>query len=127
MAEYNEEKAKKELENLFNELFVADLNKLIQENKTKSEELYKSYKKQLQEVIDDYLVEKVKTTINEIKESNDEALSGVIASSKTLLDSYKNNFTDFDQTIRKMKVSLNLVLLISIISLVISVVSMVSG
>lgn len=127
MAEYNEEKAKKELENLFNELFVADLNKLIQENKTKSEELYKSYKIQLQEVIDDYLVKKVKTTINEIKESNDEALSGVIASSKTLLDSYKNNFTDFDQTIRKMKVSLNLVLLISIISLVISVASMVSG
>lgn len=127
MAEYNEEKAKKELENLFNELFVADLNKLIQENKTKSEELYKSYKKQLQEVIDDYLVKKVETTINEIKESNDNALSGVIASSKTLLDSYKNNFTDFDQTIRKMKVSLNLVLLISIVSLAISVVSMVSG
>jgi len=127
MAEYNEEKAKKELENLFNELFVADLNKLIKDTDKKSDDLYKSIKRELQELIDDYLVEKVKTTINEIKVSNDNTLSGVIETSKTLLDSYKNNFTDFDQTIRKMKLSLNLVLLISIISLVISVVSIVSG
>ena len=127
MTEYNEERAKKELENLFNELFVADLNNLINENKSKSETLYKNMKAELRELIDDYLVKKVETTINEIKGSNDRALSGVIETSKTLLGSYKNNFTDIDQTIKKMKLSLNLVLMISIISLAISVISMVSG
>lgn len=127
MAEYDEERAKKELENLFNELFVADLNNLIKENNSKSEKLYNQMKGELRELIDEYLPNKVETTIKEIKESNEKALSGVIEQSKTLLDSYKNNFTDLDQTIRKMKLSINLVLLISIISLAISVISMVSG
>ena len=127
MTEYNEDRAKKELENLFNELFVSDLNTLIQENYSKSENLYNRMKGELRELIDEYLPKKVETTINEIKESNDIALSGVIETSKTLLGSYKNNFTDIDQTIKKMKLSINLILLISIISLAISVISLVSG
>ncbi|HOF59560.1 MAG TPA: hypothetical protein PK802_00320 [Candidatus Cloacimonadota bacterium] len=127
MTEYDEDRAKKELENLFNELFVSDLKTLIGENYLKSEKLYNQMKGELRELIDVYLLKKVETTIEEINKSNDKALLGVIEQSKTLLDSYKYNFTDLDQTTRKMKLSINLVLLISIISLAISVISMVSG
>lgn len=127
MTEYDEDRAKKELENLFNELFVSDLKTLIGENYLKSEKLYNQMKGELRELIDVYLLKKVETTIEEINKSNDKALLGVIEQSKTLLDSYKYNFTDLDQATRKMKLSINLVLLISIISLAISVISMVSG
>jgi len=127
MTEYDEDRAKKELENLFNELFVSDLKTLIGENYLKSEKLYNQMKGELRELIDVYLLKKVETTIEEINKSNDKALLGVIEQSKTLLDSYKYNFTDLDQTTRKTKLSINLVLLISIISLAISVISMVSG
>lgn len=121
MEEYNEEKAKKELENLFNELFVSDLNTKIQENYSKSEELCKQMKAELRELIDEYLPNKVETTINEIKVSNDSALSGVREESTKLLKSYEYNFTEFELSIRKMKQRINILALVISISFIAAV------
>ncbi len=163
MATYNEDLAKKELDNLFNELFVVDLKKTINENHEKSKTLYANIKLELREVIQDELVKKVETTIQGIKESYDKALSTAIGNEQeikkqldynmellktydekiisslgdantnitktceTLSGAFKDISQDLSLTAKRLRLTLNLVLLISIISLVISVISIVSG
>lgn len=79
MDNYNEIQAKKELENLFNELFINDFKETFVTNQQEYQKVFDRFKQDLKEIIKDDLVGQVGKTIEVIRASYETVINEIRA------------------------------------------------